>query len=148
MSNAEPGIQELRDELAIHELVARYSDAVRRRDEKAWADTWTEDGVWNVGPTHAKGRESVVKTWSGLMDLFRFVIQMPQSGIVELDGDNARGTWQVMELGWPREGDASCTLGVYDDRYCRTDAGWRFAERTFRFVYMGPPDLSGSLIGL
>ena len=147
MSEEKAGIQELRDELAIRDLVARYSEAVDRRDEKASAETWAEDGIWNVGPSHATGREAVVKTWSGLMELFRFVTQMPQSGFIELDGNHARGTWQVMELGGPHQGDPSCTLGVYDDRYRRTDAGWRFAERSFHFVYMGPPDLSGRLIG-
>lgn len=147
MPSQESEIQGMRDELSIRELVARYSDAVGRRDERAWGATWTEDGVWNVGSNHATGRESVVKTWAGLMDLFRFVTQMPQSGFLEVDGDEGRGTWHVMELGWPREGDAACTLGVYEDRYRRTDEGWRFAERTFHIVYMGPPDLSGRLIG-
>ena len=33
------------------------------------------------------------------------------------------------------------------DRYRRTDAGWRFAERSFHIVYMGPPDLTGLLVG-
>ena len=33
------------DELAIRELVARYADAVARRDDDAWAATWTEDAL-------------------------------------------------------------------------------------------------------
>lgn len=147
MSREETGIQTLRDELSIRELVARYSDAVGRRDEKAWSETWVEDAVWNVGPNRAEGRESIVETWSTLMNLFRFVMQLPQSGVVTLDGDAAEGTWHVLELGWPAEGDATCTLGIYRDRYRRTPAGWRFAERSFHFVYTGPPDLSGRLIG-
>jgi len=147
MSSDESGIRVLQDELAIRDLVARYSDAVGRRDEQAWADTWASDAVWSVGPTRASGREAIVKTWSGLMALFRFVTQMPQSGFIEFEGENARGTWHVLELGWPQAGEATCTLGVYDDRYCLTPEGWRFAERTFHIVYMGPPDLSGLLIG-
>jgi len=147
MTNDKSETQTLRDELAIRDLVARYSDAVGRRDETAWAETWAEDGVWNVGPSHATGRESIVRTWSGLMELFRFVTQLPQSGFIEFAADATRGTWNVMELGWPREGNASCSLGVYHDRYRRTDAGWRFAERSFHIVYMGPPDLTGLLVG-
>ena len=147
MSKDESGLQTVRDELEIRNLVARYSDAVGRRDEQAWANTWASDAGWSVGPTRASGREHIVKTWSGLMALFRFVTQMPQSGFIELEGETARGTWQVMELGWPQAGDATCTLGIYDDRYRLTSEGWRFSERTFHIVYMGPPDLSGRLIG-
>ncbi len=147
MSNEAAQIQALKDELAIRNLVARYSDAVGRRNEDAWAATWTEDGVWNVGFVKASGRANVVKAWSGLMDHFRFVTQMPQSGFVEIDGDEARGTWHMMELGWPGQGDPTCTFGIYEDRYRRTDQGWRFATRDFHILYMGAADLRGRLFG-
>jgi ketosteroid isomerase-like protein len=140
-------IQAIQDELAIRNLVARYSDAVGRRDEDTWAGTWTDDGVWNVGFVKASGRDDVVKTWSTLMEHFRFVTQMPQSGVVELSGDEARGTWHVMELGWPGQGDPTCTLGIYKDLYRRTDAGWQFAKRDFHILYMGAADLKGQLFG-
>lgn len=147
MSADEIDLQVVRDELAIRALVARYCDAVARRDEAAWTATWTDDGIWNVGPHHPKGHADLVKTWSGLMDLFRFVIQMPHAAVIEIDGGHATGTWQVTELGWPVQGPASCTLGIYKDRYRRVADGWRFASRDFHFMYMGPPDLSGGLIG-
>jgi ketosteroid isomerase-like protein len=37
------------DELAIRALVARYADAVCRRDPDAWAATWAEDCKWDLG---------------------------------------------------------------------------------------------------
>ena len=140
-------LQAVADELAIRNLVARYSDAVGRRDEEAWSDTWTDDGTWQVGPMRASGRVEVVKTWSRLMDLFQFVTQVPQYGLLELAGDAASGRWHVVELGWPKQGAPSYTLGCYEDSYRRTDAGWRFSERRFQIVYTGAPDLSGTLIG-
>ena len=139
--------QELRDELEIRNLVARYSDAVGRRDEKTWGATWATDGVWKVGPITATGRGEIVATWTRLMDTFRFVTQHPTSGVVEISGGDATGRWQVLELGWPASGDPTSTIGVYEDRYHRTDEGWRFASRAFHIVYMGAPDLTGHLLG-
>ena len=37
------------DEVAIHALVARYADAVTRREEKDWGATWAEDGDLEAG---------------------------------------------------------------------------------------------------
>jgi ketosteroid isomerase-like protein len=147
MSIDDPVLQELGDEREIRNLVARYSDAVSRHDEASWAATWTEDAVWDVGIAKASGREACVKTWNQLMGQFRFVTQLPQYGTVELAGDQATGTWHYLEIGWPAEGPGMLTIGHYRDRYTRSAEGWRFAERVFRIMYMGPADLSAAPIG-
>lgn len=146
MTDAE-ALRLLSDERAIRRLVARYSDAVSRRDEATWASTWTEDATWDVGMMKAEGREAVVETWRQLMGQFRFVTQLPQSGILDVDGDRATGTWHFIEIGWPAEGAGTLTLGHYRDVYRREGGDWLFETRTFRIVYMGSGDLSGHLIG-
>ena len=137
-------VQRVADELEIRNLVARYSNAVAARDEKAWAETWTADAVWKIGGSETVGRDQIVSTWLGLMDMFETVVQVGHSGEVDVQGDTATGRWMLSELGWGRDGGASShTVGLYEDTYRRTDAGWRFAERRFNFLHMGPPDLSG-----
>jgi ketosteroid isomerase-like protein len=130
------------DELAIRNLVARYADAVARRDEAAWSATWTDDGEWHVMGQSNKGREAVVKTWNQLMGGLEFVIQLASTGLVELDGDRATGRWYITEHGRFPGGAALLNLGVYHDEYRYTEQGWRFARRRFDPLYMGPPDLS------
>ncbi len=147
MANPESSLQALLDERDIRDLVARYSDAVSRSDEAAWAATWTDDGVWDVGIAQASGREAVVETWRKLMGGFRFVTQLPQHGRVEIDGDAATGRWHYLEIGWPPEGAGTLTIGHYVDDYRRGADGWRFARRVFRVMYMGPADLSGKVFG-
>ena len=113
------------DELAIRDLVARYADAVAQRDAQSWSDTWTR-----------------------LMDSFEFVVQIPEYGSVEVQGEHATGRWTIRELGWPRQGGPTATLGLYRDAYRCKQGEWRFCERRFQLLYMGPPDLSGKLFGL
>lgn len=136
------------DELAIRDLVARYADAVAQRDAESWSDTWTDDASWILGPTRADGRDDILLTWTRLMDSFEFVIQIPEYGSVEVQGEHATGRWTIRELGWPRQGGPTATLGLYRDAYRCKQGEWRFCERRFRLLYMGPPDLSGKLFGL
>ena len=147
MSIDAKAVQDLIDEREIRDLVARYSDAVTRNDAESWAATWAEDARWDVGIAKAAGRDAIVATWKQLMGHFRFVAQLPQTGVIELDGDRATGSWHYLEIGWPAEGPGSLTIGHYVDGYVRSTQGWRFETRVFRILYMGPADLSGSPVG-
>lgn len=136
-------LRRVADELAIRGLVARYADAVARYDEADWIATWCEDGRWIVFGRPSEGRAKLLETWHHLMGMFDFVVQFAHQAVLEIDGDEATGRWTMSELGTPKQGEPSLMLAVYLDRYRRVDGRWRFAERRFEVLYMGPPDLSG-----
>lgn len=133
------------DELEIRNLVARYADAVNRRDEAQWASTWAEKGVWHLFGRDVAGREALVATWRGAMGFFSFVVQLIHSGTVELAGDRASARWYLSELGHSSGGDKLLTVGVYHDELIRVDGSWLFSRRRFDALYQGPPDLSGAV---
>ncbi len=84
-------------ELEIRGLVARYADAVSRRDEKAFAATFAIDGEWQLLGNVAEGREKAVALWKSLIANFPFVVQLATGGIIEVDGERATGTWYITE---------------------------------------------------
>ena len=49
----------IEDELALRNLMGRYTDAVNRRDADAWIATWAEDGVWRE--TIGRGGQEISK---------------------------------------------------------------------------------------
>ena len=134
------------DELAIRDLVARYADAVARRDAEAWAATWAEDGEWHIFGQPTRGRDAVVALWKTLMGTLSFVLQVPSSGVIRIDGARGTGRWHVTEYGKGNDGTATLTLGTYQDEYCRNGGGWRFRIRRFDALYLGPPDLSAQAL--
>ncbi|MEE2703163.1 MAG: nuclear transport factor 2 family protein [Myxococcota bacterium] len=134
----------LTDENQIRDLVARYADAVTRRDEKAWAETWTEDGEWQVMGRTASGREAVVELWKSLMGGLSFVVQLANTERISIEGDRGSGRWYVTEYAKSSDGTALLNVGFYRDEYVRIDGVWRFARRRFDALYIGPPDLSGA----
>lgn len=135
------------DELAIRNLVARYSDAVNRRDAEAWGNCWTEDAVWKIMGMAPEGRETIVGLWSQFMGGFPFVVQMPSECLITLNGDEATVRAYLTETGKGPDGSGMLTLGVYHDRVRREADAWRFTERSFHAMYSGPMDMSGEPAG-
>jgi hypothetical protein len=131
------------DDLEIRALVARYADAVSNNAGQAWIETWAKDGRWTIGGTTSEGQEKLLETWNRLMALFEKVVQLPQNGLVELEGERATGRWGVIELGRPKAGNPSLILGNYFDVYRRVETSWKFSERRLEIIYTGPPDLNG-----
>lgn len=132
------------DEREIRDLVARYCHAIGERDDGAWADTWAEDGEWHVLGASLRGRDAVLAHYRKLVAGVRWVVQFAHDGIVEVEGDTARGRWQIHEFLQWSNGAGGVNIGRYQDRYARgADGAWRFARRDFHSVYLGPPDLSG-----
>jgi ketosteroid isomerase-like protein len=53
---------------AIAELVARFDDAVNRRDVKEFASLWHKDALWEVGepmPMQVQGADATVQKMDG-----------------------------------------------------------------------------------
>jgi ketosteroid isomerase-like protein len=136
------GSTHLADEHAIQALVARYADAVNRRDADDWAALWAADGVWLAFGRAFEGRETVVATWRAAMQGFRFVFHVIHSGVIEVEGDSARGRFTVSEQLQTTDGTPGLLLALYHDHYRREPEGWCFARRELEVLYQGPPDLS------
>jgi hypothetical protein len=136
-------LRRVADELEIRALVARYADAVSNNAGHAWIETWASDGRWTIGGITCEGHHDLLETWNRLMALFEKVVQLPQHGLIELEGGQATGRWGVVELGRAKAGHPILTLGTYFDVYRRVRTSWKFSERRLELIYSGPPDLKG-----
>lgn len=132
------------DELAVRDLVARFSDAVTRRAPADMAALWVQDGTWVVpGIGETMGPAAIEGVLAKLLEGFPFLVQLTHNGVVTLDGEVARARWYISEFGQDREGGGVYFVGTYHDRAVRTDAGWRFARRQFDFLYRGRTEAPG-----
>lgn len=132
------------DRLDLRDLVSHYTDAVNRRASAELAALWIPDGSWTVpGLGRVEGRQTIADTLTRMQSNYEFIYQTITSGWVDVDGDEARGTWYVDEFGRLTSGDGSFLIGKYDDRMTRTDEGWRFVSRDFTMLYLGKPEVAG-----
>ena len=132
------------DELALRALMARYVDAVNRRDGKAWINTWAEDASWLLMGQEARGRDNILAMWQQMMANFEFAVMMPSSCLFEVDGYFAKGHWYLQEFTRDLAGNAAGVLSRYRDNYSRVDGQWLFQSREYDVMYFGPADLSGN----
>lgn len=131
------------DERAIQRLMARYVDTANRRDGEHWAQTWAEDGTWDLMGMEVHGREAILGLWQQVVAGFEFAILMPSSSLIEVDGDQASGHWYLQEFTRDLQGEQLLALSRYLDTYRKVDGEWYFQTRQYHFIYRGPADLSG-----
>ncbi len=132
------------DELALKTLMARYVDAVNRRDGEAWATTWAVDASWNLLGMEVEGRSNILSLWQQVLQGFEFAIMMPSSATFEVRGNEATGHWYLHEYTRDNEGKASTILSHYLDNYRKIDGQWFYQSRHYSLIYHGDPDLSGT----
>lgn len=131
------------DRIAIQELVHRYCDALCQRDLGALVDTFTIEGIWDVGQGPVVGRKALSEKFRKVFELFDHVIQLTHNSEITIEGELAKGRWFVTEYGLTAKGRRIFYIVHFDDEYRRTDDGWRFSRRTATWHYQDAPDLSG-----
>ena len=134
-------------EIELRDLVARYSDAVNRRDAEAWGQTWSREAIWEIMGTVQQGRETIVDFWSQVMSRIPLVLQEPTFGTLDFSSASIEGgvtgRWYIHEITKSPE-SSSETTGVYHDRYLYEDGAWRFSRRRFDVLYRDEKALTGS----
>lgn len=129
----------MNDKQEITDLVALYADGVNRNDLDAWAEVWTQDCEYFLdGQLHLKGRDAVLNLFSKSMANADFMYQLVHSGVIDVDGKMATGRWYVSEYRGLSADKQDFVIGLYQDRYAHTDAGWKFSERRFNQIHIEP----------
>jgi hypothetical protein len=140
--NLERRLRVLEDREEIRELKAQYC----RFGDGGWpeqgathmgpaADLFVEDGVWDFRPYMplAVGRDAIRQLYVGTR-VIPFVMHYISNAEIFVDGDSGRGTWKLFEPIIMPDLEEKLVLGVYQEAYARTPAGWRFKSIRFTAV--------------
>lgn len=127
-----------RDEFELRRLAEAYGVAVDDRDPDALASLFASDGallVYEAGSDELRYayRDACFSPLTDdLAQAYVRTFHLVANVVVEIDGDTASGTVYCLasHLRDVGRGAQVGTMPVrYRDRYVRTPAGWRFAER-------------------
>ena len=125
------------DVLDIQQLVARYGYVLDNGAEggKAYADLFTDDGVFASPQATVSGREALLKFASGHRPGQGpgYVRNFATNVKLEPTADGARGRVYavVIAIGENNQPSSVFTGGHFEDVYARTHGGWRFKRRQF-----------------
>ncbi|HXQ76506.1 MAG TPA: nuclear transport factor 2 family protein [Acidimicrobiales bacterium] len=138
--------------LAIQALKARYGELVDRRFSggavvdagtladvaEAIAGLFTADGVWDGGPALgvATGRGAIAtRLRDPTLTFSRHFFMNPQ---IEVDGDAARGRWDLLSPCRRDDGTSYWMGGYEDDEYALVDGSWLHRSMRLTTVFMTP----------
>jgi hypothetical protein len=138
--------------LALHELKARYAALVDARFARgavverprldqlaaAAAALFTEDGIWDGGPTLgiARGRRQIAARLAEPTLVFsRHLFVQPR---LTVDGDRATGRWDLLCPCTRTDGESMWMSGHEDDTYVRVDGVWLHASMSLTTVFVAP----------
>lgn len=124
----------IEDRLAIRDLIDSYSDAVFRRDEAAWAASWSEDCRWDLGGMSVEGKAQVVAMWRQAMSQFSFVAFFASPGEIKVNGARASARVYTSEILVGADGKTRHVLGRYDDELVKISERWVFARRVYQML--------------
>ena len=140
------------DSLAIQNLKSRYgalADArYDRRGPKPAAELadiadqiaalFTEDGVWDGGKAlgRCEGRAQIAERMREPTLHFSWHYFVKPD--IRVEGDVARGTWDILCPCTSQQGEAMWMAGVEDDEYRRENGIWLHTHMKLRVVFMAP----------
>jgi hypothetical protein len=130
----------------IEQLKYRYT---RCLDLKLWddfANTLTTDVSASYGPKLAfAGRDQVVDFMRTSLGPAIITVHHVHHPEISIDGDEASGTWYLQDTVLVTEHRMMLRgAAFYDDRYVRTDAGWRIAATRYTRSYESVENLPES----
>ena len=140
--------------LQLQALKAEYGDLVDQRffrgelidDDtlttvcRAAADLFAEDGVWDGGPGLGRhvGRSAIANRLADTTLTFsRHLFVKPR---IEVDGDRARGRWDLLSPCRRPDGTSWWMCGFEDDDYVRKDGQWLHQSMRLTTVFMAPTE--------
>lgn len=129
------------DRAAIEDLQARYLFAMDFHDPDLYVQTFTEDGILDVGSGEIRGREAIREVIARMPNppvppadsgLWQAVGRHNISNIViEIDGNQATGRayWFHYSNDTPTRSTVFDGFGHYEDELVKVDGQWLFSKR-------------------
>ncbi|HEY8494550.1 MAG TPA: nuclear transport factor 2 family protein [Myxococcota bacterium] len=137
---------------AIRALKARYAALVDARYEggaplpperlaplaDAIAALFTEDAVWDAGGRLGTCRGRAEIRARMLEPTLRFSRHYFVNPVIEVDGDRARGRWELLAPCTLRDGRPAWMAGAEDDAYARVGGRWLHASMKLTVHFLAP----------
>ena len=151
---SELDLHDLADRLAIRRLVEDYARAADRVDGPAAGACFTDDGVLRIcnrgqaEPARVRnGPEEISTAFAGL-GRYDVTMHVVANHYVELDGDEGTGETYCLAHHIHDAEDGSGKLDYvmairYLDRYRRTAAGWKLAQRELQVEFTEDRPVTG-----
>ena len=151
-SNTETAIARLLDEAAVRDTIVRFADVATSGDFDGFRALWADDATWVIGGTkdqpferRAEGVDDIVALFRSLWEERDYFMQFVFPGVIDVDGDVATARSLCQEAAKGPGESYYRTNGVWTDTFRRSDNGWVFTGRTYRYMWLDFSPFSGDV---
>ena len=131
------------DIVQIKQLGYRYAYAVDACDLERFLGAFTENARIHIYHpdaeepfTNFEGYDELSVIPGRMKDMFAQTMHVMTNHLVEVDGDDARGTVLCTSRHLTKDRENSMNVMIrYIDRYVRVDGAWLIADREIRFLW-------------
>jgi len=148
-------IQSALDQLAIVNVLHRYSNFVTRADLDHDEELFTSDAVIEIRApfdTRIEGSHAIKQWRTGASGALELLVHTTYSPVIQLlDATHAEATSQTREMvrsSDPGDGELGMNVvfySVYSDDLVKVDGEWKFARRVCQPIYMESGGLTGQV---
>ena len=141
MTDIETRLQRLEDIEAIKQLKALYcAHCDDSYNADAIASLFTPEAVWDGSPEFPKldGREAIREFFAGANDIMSFARHQVINPMIEVDGDEATGSWMLFQPCTAAGEGAMWFAATYNDKYRRVDGNWMIAGTRVLVAFYSP----------
>lgn len=149
MPDHETSLTRLLDEAAIRNTTARFADVLMRADYDSFRTLWADDAEWVIGGSEGQPFERRARGADDIVSLFRdlwkgndYFVHFAVQGTIEINGDEATAGCMCHEAARGPERYYR-THGMWFDRLRRSNDGWVFSNRTYRYLWLDITPFSG-----
>ncbi len=123
----------------IKRLKSRYAQIVDKFSKEPFENCFTEDGVWDLGPTGSvKGRKAIGEFFKKVPEFMPFSFHYFLSGDIIVDGDKATGQWYMLQTAIVKGGRGLWLAAVEYEKYQRVKKQWLISELKLTSVFRTP----------
>ena len=140
----EAAVRNVEDVQKITNLQARYSYLIDTGQMEALVDLFADDFVWEGGfdrMTRVTTKPELLQRLGGAAAEATMMRHLMTTPHIEVEGDNARGTWYVfgMVTSVTPEGEAAKWVqGRLNNEYVRVNGTWKFSRKSTEFNFYTP----------
>ena len=152
MSESEERQLLLEDKLAILETMNRYAYYIDHKMLDEVMDILTEDAVADYDVFgKLKGKEELREFFTNYMagkTNFKFWFHMMHNGFVEIEGNTAKGFWQLEMASTFGDIGATWLFGTYNTKFVKMNNQWKLKEVNLKVHMLTPYREGWDRIGL
>lgn len=137
----EQRIQRLEDIEDIRALRFKYHDYLNRSLFDRMSSLYTDDAIVQIDyVARAERIEAVHAFFINIPKTLDFIKQFIHNHLVEIDGDTAIGV-AYMDARYAAAGESVIVAGRFDEKYRRTEGGWKITETLVTLYFSVPLSL-------